>query len=198
MIILISGLSRSGKSSFADELVSFNNKFTHVPLDKYIKEVPEGISFLDWVELPQCLDWPLLDLHLKYLENGFDCFTPAPDWNEHGKRKSDGGLYSGGRLMKSAEVGYIIPGCHSFRMPESSERKYKIFIDTPHSVIAERIAGRTISTEMIYSILENNLSKNWRNIEEYSSEADLVLSGIENRQSQIRTVIEFFHKEGII
>ena len=83
-------------------------------------------------------------------------------------------------------------------MPESSERKYKKFIDTTHSVIAERIARRTISTEKIYSVLENNLSKNWRNIEEYSSEADLVLSGIENRQSQIRTVIEFFHKEGII
>ena len=36
MIILISGLPRSGKTEFANNLEAENIGYTHIPLDKYI------------------------------------------------------------------------------------------------------------------------------------------------------------------
>jgi chloramphenicol 3-O-phosphotransferase len=53
MLILVSGLPRAGKSSFAHAAESLQDGYTHVPLDKYILEVPEGLSFLAWVASPQ-------------------------------------------------------------------------------------------------------------------------------------------------
>ena len=93
--------------------------------------------------------------------------------------------------MRPAKLGYVIPGYHSFRMPDLEENPQKIFIETPHVVIAERIVGRSVSDEEIDSILEKNIS-NWRKIEAYSREADVVLSGVEDHQSQIRLCIETF------
>src|SRR5437762_13020164 len=109
MIILISGLSRSGKSSFADAL-TVDNEFTHVSLDKYIKEIPDGMSFLDWVDTPECIDWSLLAVHLQYLKDGCECFTPSPDWNNRGKCRSAGGRHEGGRIMRPTKLGYITVG----------------------------------------------------------------------------------------
>ena len=194
MIILISGLPRSGKSSFADALESYNDEFTHTPLDKYIKEIPEGISFLDWVDTPECIDWSLLTVHLQYLRNGCECFTPSPDWNNCGKRRSEGGQHKGGRLMRPAKLGYIIAGCHSFRIPEIQDGGYRIFIETPHAVIAKRIIGRPVYNGEAELVLNNNLSKNWRKIEKYSREADLMISGTDDRQSQIGMFMEAYNK----
>ena len=41
MFILISGLPGAGKSTFADAVESLKLGFIHLPLDKYIREVPE-------------------------------------------------------------------------------------------------------------------------------------------------------------
>jgi uridine kinase len=193
MIVLISGLPRSGKSSFADRL-EVEKGFTHVPLDRYIKEVPIGMTFLEWVATPECIDWPLLGVHLDHLGQGNPCFTPLPDWQQGGKRKSQGGLKGGGRRMNPALCGYVIPGCHAFRIPGPRESVYKVFIKTPHPTIAERISRRPASEQEVHGILDKHLSKDWRTIETYSEEADLILSGTDDPQSQMRSFVDQFTK----
>ncbi len=185
MLVLISGLPRAGKSSFADRLER-EQGFTHVPLDRYIKEVSTGMAFLDWVATPACIDWTLLGLHLDHLRQGRSCFAPQPDWQKGGKRVSQGGLECGGRRMSPSTYGYVIPGCHAYRIPEPGAHVYKIFMQTPHGVIAERISRRSVSESEAPDILDQNLSKNWRTIEAYAEEADLILSGTVSPSSQMK------------
>jgi uridine kinase len=190
MLILVSGLPRAGKSSFAHAAESLQDGYTHVPLDKYILDVPEGLSFLAWVASPQCVDWPLLQTHLQCLADSQPCFTPAPDWNNRGKRKSAGGSETGGRLMKPAARGYLLPGCYAFHFPMSHDSIYRVFISTPRSVLAERLTGRPVEEAEAASILNQHLSPNWEKIEAYSQEADLVISGIEAPQAQVQVLLD--------
>jgi uridine kinase len=190
MLILIAGLPRAGKSSFADAVVSLHTGYTHVPLDKYIREVPEACQFLDWVASPNCIDWLLLERHLHMLQAGHDCYTPAPDWSRRGRRSSDGGVHAGGRLMQPASRGYLIPGCHAFRFPVGQERSYRIFIDTPRSVIAERLLGRPVLETEVTAVFNQHLSPNWQEIEAYTDAANLVISGITDRSVQVATLMQ--------
>ncbi len=185
MLILVSGLPRAGKSSFADAVAAQLPDYTHVPLDKYIKQVPADASFLAWVNSTQCLDWALLQSHLEHLRTGHPCYTPSPDWSRQGQRSSEGGLAGGGRLMPPARR-YVIPGCYSFRMPLGGEQPYKIFIDTPLDVIAERLVSRAVRPDEVESILDQRLSSNWREIQGFIEEADLVLSGVASRAEQFQ------------
>jgi uridine kinase len=186
MLILVAGLPRAGKSSFADAVEAHVPDYTHVPLDKYICEVPPTSSFLDWVNSPRCIDWPLLHEHLDYLRAGYPCYTPLPDWSNRGQRTSAGGLERGGRLMQPARRGYVIPGSYAFRMPLVGEPTYKIFIHTPPGVIAERLVARSVLPEEIEPILDQHLSPNWREIQGYIEEASLVLSGLASRSEQLQ------------
>jgi uridine kinase len=190
MLILVSGLPQAGKSSFANAVESLHGDYTHVPLDKYIMEVPEGSSFLAWVASPQCIDWPLLQTHLQRLADGQACFTPAPDWDNRGKRISAGGSQAGGRLMKPAARGYLLPGCYAFHFPVSHKSIYRVFISTPRSTLAERLTGRSVGEAEVTSILDQHLSRNWEEIEAYSHEADLVISGIQAPQAQVQVLLD--------
>lgn len=190
MLILVSGLPRAGKSSFAHAVESLHGGYTHVPLDKYIREVPEGSSFLAWVASPHCIDWPLLQTHLQRLANGQACFTPAPDWNNRGKRRSAGGSQAGGRLMKPAARGYLLPGCYAFHFSVSHTRIYRVFIRTPRSILAERLTGGLVGEADVTRILDQHLSANWQEIEAYSHKADLVISGVEAAQAQVQVVLD--------
>jgi uridine kinase len=190
MLILVSGLPRAGKSSFASAVESLHAGYTHVPLDKYIMEVPEGSSFLAWVATPQCIDWPLLRTHLHRLVGGQACFTPAPDWNNRGKRISAGGSQAGGRLMNPAADGYLLPGCYAFHFPVGHKSIYRVFMSTPRSILAERLAGRPVGEAEVTSILDQHLSPNWEEIEGYSHEADLVISGIEAPHAQVQVLLD--------
>ena len=69
--ILVSGVSRAGKSYFCDALSEARPQFTHVPLDKYIKPVPPGFSLSEWFFTPACIDWDLLQTHLDILQSGY-------------------------------------------------------------------------------------------------------------------------------
>jgi predicted kinase len=185
MLILISGLPRAGKSSFADALESSGAGFTHVPLDKYIKEIPEGLSFLDWVDTPACIDWTLLTAHLEVLAQGMPCHTPQPDWNTRGRR-----AITGGRLMKPARVAYVIPGCHAFRMPYSGGKALKAFIQTPYETIAARLPGSAPGEEAAIETLRRHYTQNWQEVESYSKEADLIISGADARDTQIARLLD--------
>ena len=190
MLILISGLPRAGKSSFADALESGAAGFTHVPLDKYIKEIPAGMSFLDWVDTPECVDWELLNTHIAVLKEGKPCFTPQPDWNARGRRASDGGPASGGRCMRPAGIAYVIPGCHAFRIPETNGKILKVFMETPHATIASRLTGNPSHDEPVHVTFGKHYTKNWKNVEAYSSEADFIIPGTDDRPSQIKRLLD--------
>ena len=191
MLVLISGLPRSGKSTFADAIESGVGGFTHVPLDKYIKEIPAGVSFLEWVDTPGCIDWELLDVHLKFLKAGKECFTPQPDWNARGRRTSEGGFAPGGRCMQPAGIAYVIPGCHAFRTAlGSNEKNLKVFMETPHETIAARLAGVASPTDPVEVTFGKYISKNWKTVENYSTEADLIIRGTDDRKSQIERFLD--------
>lgn len=190
MVIQISGLPGAGKSSFADAVTSLEDGYTHVPLDKYIREVPEEISFLDWVSLPECIDWLLLRTHFQRLNSGMACFTPAPDWRNRGKRKSDGGSESGGQLMKPAARGYLLPGCHAFQFREPQCTVFRVFIKTEHSILAQRLAGHPVEADRVEHTLDHHLSSNWREIEAYGDASDLTISGIDQPTLQVRKLLD--------
>ncbi len=96
--ILVAGVPRAGKSSFADWVVEHDERFAHIPLDRYIlplgtagpKESAEA-AFLAWVREPSCIDWDLLAQHVAILAAGDDCRTPKSDWSKNGVRLSMGG-----------------------------------------------------------------------------------------------------------
>ena len=96
--------------------------------------------------------------------------------------------------MRPADLGYIIAGCHSFRLPEIQGDVYRIFMETPHTVIAERIIGRAVYNGEVELVLNKSLSKDWRKIEGYRREADLLISGTEERQTQIGIFMEGYNK----
>lgn len=184
MIVLVSGLPRSGKSSFANLLES-EKGFTHVPLDKYIMEVPSHMTFLDWVASPECIDWKSLESHLNVLHQGSSCITPQPDWNQRGKRISHGGLVGGGRRMNPSQIGFAIPGCHAFRFPNCNDKMFKVFVKTPRKVIAERLSHKPVSDHDVEGILDSSLSPGWQAIEAYVEEANLVISGTDHPVAQV-------------
>lgn len=190
MFILISGLPGAGKSSLADAVESVGKGYTHVPLDKYIREVPDGINFLDWVALPECIDWPLLQTHLQLLTDGVACFTPSPDWSVRGKRRSVGGSEPGGRFMKPATSGYLIPGCHAFAFEAHSAQSYRVFVQTPRTVLVQRLTGRSIEEVEAERVLDEHLSPNWREIEAYADQSNLVLSGVQSSSMQIQRLLD--------
>lgn len=189
MLILIAGLPRAGKSSFADAVETLSNDYTHVPLDKYIREVPVGQSFLDWVSTPDCIDWALLQQHLQRLADNHECYTPHPDWNNGARRISVGGTEPGGRLMKPARQGYLLPGTYAFHYPFPPASVYRVFMDTPPAKLAERLIGQTVAATDIARILDQHYSKNWRELEARRNEADLVLSGVETRTIQLQVFL---------
>jgi hypothetical protein len=91
VLVLVSGLSRAGKSTFARQFCEAIPGAQHLPLDHYFLAVPPGLHFLDWVQSPASLDWATLRAHLAQLSSGQSCYTPCLDWEGSGQRLSDGG-----------------------------------------------------------------------------------------------------------
>jgi uridine kinase len=174
-LVLLSGLSNAGKSSFADFLEQ-QGIGPHVPLDKYFLPVPESTTFLNWVQHPQSIDWILLQSHLERLAEGNDCYSPAFDGWGSGKRLCIGGSESHpkNRLMKSNDV-CIIPGCLSFEYPGAFSVAMKIFVDTDVRTIANRL-GMEIE-ENLEGFLIRSLTHHYPEVLEYRRFADLSVSG---------------------
>jgi uridine kinase len=138
--VLIAGLSKAGKSTFADNFCQSIPQSTHVPLDKYFKEVPQGLTFLSWVQSPDSIDWTLLREHIELLKDGYDCYTPVLDWRQTGRRVSQGGLkgHHASRKMTGGAKYYVIPGCFAFKFPNPGAPVVRVFIDTPRRIIETR------------------------------------------------------------
>lgn len=177
--VLVSGLPTAGKSAFADAVEQAGLGLTHVPLDKYIMPVPASKTFLQWVQEPSCIDWPLLLQHLGILMSGRTCFTPKPDWSHDGRRLSVGGaIHDGpGRKMAPSEQGYIIPGCHSFSFPGVDCRRVNIYVDTPDPVLASRLEGHTVAVDTARDVIRARVGTNAAVLRTLKEQADLVLDG---------------------
>lgn len=139
-LVLIAGLSKAGKSTFADNFCRSIPQSTHVPLDKYFKEVPQGLTFLRWVQSPDSIDWILLREHIELLKSGHDCYTPVLDWRRTGRRVTRGGLkgHDASRIMTGGARYYVIPGCFAFKLPNPDAPVVRVYIDTPRSIIETR------------------------------------------------------------
>lgn len=189
MYILISGLPRAGKTTIADALAAVG--YTHVPLDRYIRRMPEGVSFLEWVSSPACIDWDLLSHHLSALQQGQVVEAPAdwgPTWAEGGLSYTDGGN-GRRRVMHPSTKGYVVPGCYSFHVQADEREVLRVFVSAPRATIAERIVG-AVSVDSAEGILDVHLSQNWRDIESYADQAELVLSGLDSPEALAGPIIE--------
>jgi len=195
-LVLISGVPRAGKSSFADAIIERHPGFTHLALDRYIRPQPEGMSFLDWVATPSCIAWDHLLAHIGILESGFVCFTPQQDWKQQrGRWISDGGAIPDGpgRRMEPPTLGYLIPGTHAFEFPgEAAVNPMRIFVDTPHHVIAERFAGAPVPHEEIAGVLRKFHSDNARGILARKLHSDITIDGTAPRDDQVARFAEHY------
>ena len=188
--ILVSGVPRAGKSSFADFIEDTDGRFTHVPLDKYILPVPESSDFLSWVRYPTCVDWDLLSKHMDLLLSGSSCRTPQVSWDGDGQRVSDGGLNDStvGRLMRPADLGYLMVGTHSFSY-RSQHNVVRVFIETPLQVVASRQMGSEIAVEQTNAVIEEHFGPNPGDILAQKRFAEVTISGTLGRREQYEALL---------
>lgn len=185
-ILLVSGLPRAGKTTLALKYARHNRRCSHLPLDKYIRPIPEAMDFLAWVALPECIDWGLLDEHLRLLASGQPCHPPSPDWSRRGARRDAGGKTGHCQPVVPA-AGCIIPGCHTFSFATSGHATSRIFVKTGRDVIAQRLMEGACAGAA-EEVLNARLSANWRDIESWERHADLVISGTSDRAAQLAMV----------
>ncbi len=189
-ILLVTGLQRSGKSTFADTVETSGLGFTHVPLDDYIvPRSPINVSRC-WVFDPTLVDWPLLGEHLQILSAGHACYSPKPDWSNLGKRISAGGpMESGpGRRMLPSKNGFVIAGIYAFAFPFDGWRIKRVYIETADSVLAERIKGHAVETCDVAKAIEGRVGRNVGTIVALKSQADLVIDGTAPSHEQVSKV----------
>ena len=208
IFVLVSGVPAAGKTSFANYVEQADNRFVHIPLDAYIRPVPFGnvdltrddedsgrVEFLTWVKEDTCVDWDLLREHVAILGAGHDCRTPKSDWSHNGERLSAGGiddepssrgcrpmLHPDTRLLTSERPYYMVVGTHAYGFGDTA--RAKVFIETPESVIAERLKAGAISAEQVNGIIEHYLADNCAPILAQRAQADLILSGVADRRQQ--------------
>jgi len=177
--LLITGIPSAGKSTLADCVENSNIGLTHVPLDKYIRPVPTGTIFLNWVRDPYCIDWTLLNEHIAILQSGTVCYTPRPDWSIGGVRVSLGGALTvgPGRKMKPSEVGYAIPGTHAFSFSIQPGKALRVYVETADEVIASRLANRSVAEADAPDVIAKYLGDNPTPLRSLRAEADVIVSG---------------------
>lgn len=178
-LVLVAGLPRAGKSTLAEALCAAVPDAAHLPLDKYIAEVPAGVRFLDWVQRADAIDWHTLGAHLEILRAGRDCYTPALDWRGGGKRLCEGGAgawHARARLVRGGASVYVVPGCFAFEMPPQLGVGPRIFVDTPAAVIATRMLGRTIEPPDAERALEDSVP-GVTALYRYRAAAEIVVDG---------------------
>lgn len=90
-------------------------------------------------------------------------------------------------MLRPSEVGYVVPGCHAFRL-RSKGPQLRVFVRTPKAVIAERALLSKVADRDVERVLDAHLSPNWRDIEHYEHEAEVVVSGLEGHESQIELI----------
>lgn len=194
--MLITGIPRAGKTTLGDRVASSDLKLTHVPLDKYIKSIPNGTNFLDWVREPDCIDWPLLNEHIEILESGKVCYTPGPDWENGGVRLSEGGALTEGpgRKMQPSASGFVIPGTQAFSFSRCGN-VLRIYVETADDVIASRLEGCPVAPSEAPTVISKHLGDNPAPLRRLREKADLVVSGSSPCEEQLSEIKRFLAKD---
>ena len=216
LLVLVSGLSRAGKSTFARQLCEAIAGAQHLPLDRYFLAVPPGLRFIDWVQSPASIDWATLRAHLVQLSSGQSCYTPCLDWEGSGQRLSDGGERPHARSVRVAGGApiYVLPGCHAFAAPRDFMPRYHVFVRTPLALIAERILQHRLWGEQVLKRtplvgiaerIAGQAVQDWRPILEahqphyrdvlaYEAQADLVVDGTGTQRQTFARAVELIQR----
>jgi hypothetical protein len=190
---LVSGIPRAGKSSLCDAIEASGAGFTHVPLDRYVRPVPVGHAFLDWIASPACIAWAHLLSHLAILDRGVPCYSPRPDWDGGWRAwTSEGGALDAGpgRRMEPARTGYLIAGTHAFAFPTGGRAALRVFVETPDAVVAERLTGDRVDPARASAVIRDRLAPNTVEIRRGVQTADVVLDGTAERPAQVRRFLD--------
>ncbi len=200
LILLIAGIPRAGKTTLAQNIEESALELTHVPLDSYIMPVPEGVSFLEWVKTPKCIDWSLLQNHLEILTNGKHCFSPKMNWHGKTYRVSEGGNIENGlgKKMTPNRTGYLLPGTHSFSFLFSGWASLRIYINTPDETLASRLEGKKVVSEAAGNVIAKHLGDNPNPLRLLERQADYVINGTLNKKEQISIVEKILKEVGPI
>jgi uridine kinase len=192
VIVLVAGLSRAGKSTFADRFCAMVAGAEHLPLDKYFLEVPDGASFLEWVQRPQSIDWRSFDDHLRRLRAGETIYTPALDWRGSGKRLTPGGAapHPRSRRVAGGARHYVVPGCFAFEARVDGAPCARVFVRTPLPVIAARCRHHAIAPDEVERVLREDLSDGYERILAYEPRADVVVPGDDPGDQATRAACE--------
>jgi uridine kinase len=191
--VVVTGIPRAGKSSLCDAIQSSLLGFTHIPLDRYVRPVPDSATFLDWIASPSCIAWDTLRKHIGLLEAGTPCYSPRPDWDNGWKQwLCEGGAIADGpgRRMEPARVGYLIPGTHAFALPDAIEAA-RVYVETPDVVVAERLMQTRVDPGRATAILNERLAPNLESIRSQRACADLVIDGTADSSTQVARFCEF-------
>jgi uridine kinase len=212
LLVLVSGLSRAGKSTFARQLCEAIAGAHHLPLDHYFLAVPPGLRFVDWVQSPVSIDWATLRTHLAQLSSGQSCYTPCLDWEGSGQRLSDGGERPHARsvLVPGGATTYVLPGCHAFAAPHDFMPRYQVFVHTPLERIVERILQHKFWGEQAlkHTPLERRSGQSvqdwqpilaahqprYRDVLAYEAQADFVVDGTDTQRETFARAVELIRR----
>ena len=176
-VFLVTGISRAGKSSFCRAVQSEGLGLTHMPLDCYLRPTPPGVTFIEWLATPDCVDWHTVATHLQILLSGRRCYCPVPNWARRSEPwKSLGGITgNNGTVMEPAARGYLLEGTQAFSYPGNVTAR--IFIATPDEIIAQRLTGVPRCATDASAFLAGRLARNLATLRAQVGRADLVVGG---------------------
>ena len=194
-LVLVAGLPRAGKTTFARHLCAALPQAAHLPLDKYFFDVPAAATFLEWVQRPEAIDWATLAEHLERLKRGYDCYTPCIDWEGSGQRISKGGDVAHPRsvLVRGGARYYVIPGCFAFALPLDGVPRCRVFVQTPFAAVAARWRGQPVAAAEVETTL-TACSPGYDALLRFASDADVVIDGTGPADEQVERVCAQLHR----
>jgi hypothetical protein len=186
-------LPRAGKSSFCDYLEKSGAGFTHISLDRYIRPVPAGLTFLQWVAAPSCIAWDHLASHLDILESGKVCYSPRQDQTPQFNWISEGGAIPNGpgRRMEPAVEGYLLAGCHAWALPFDTALRLRAFVQTPLQVIADRFEGSPVERSRVPEVLDRYIAAA-EPILKQEALSNVILDGTAPRENQVAVFLDAY------
>ena len=164
-----------------------------MPLDRYVLPVPPGQAFLAWIATPACIAWHHLLAHLRVLESGVPCYSPRPAWERDWREWAcaGGALTRGaGRRMAPAAVGYLLAGTHAFACPPQRLPTLRVFVQTPLSVVAERLGGHPAPRRAARAFVRARLAPNTAALLRERRRAHTIVDGTADRAVQVRSFLD--------
>lgn len=190
-VVLIAGLSGSGKSALAKFLLRELPEAAAVSLDSYYKP----LSHLNWEERarmnfdhPDALDWPLIRGQVEILASGGQVEAPVYDFTRHDREA---------RTERIGPARFLIVEGLLALADESLRRlaALRIFVDTPPGKCLDRRTSRDVAER---GRTPDSVHRQWRETVWPMAEAyilpsrvwaDLIVSGEADLEQAARSVL---------